>query len=155
MREQLNNSDENHVWMPRFIMALAVFVVLVMILISYKTAFAKESDGAQITFDRFQMNEMVAPVAYRNGKVYFKANGENIDITDEFSYVEPFIYSYKDNNAITHYWLVGGNAERYGCAEFMRADSGSWLGAYFKSELSGRTSDPIWLQNGKKELGIP
>lgn len=43
-----------------------------------------------------------------DGRLYFTANGEHIDITDKISYEEPFIYIYTDEEQIIHYIAVGG-----------------------------------------------
>lgn len=44
----------------------------------------------------------------QDGRLYFTANGECIDITDKISYEEPFTYIYTDAEQIIHYIAVGG-----------------------------------------------
>ena len=137
MQEQLNEPSTNYAWMMVCIAAVIVMALMLM-------AGGMVRDYAENI-----------PAVYRNGRLYFTANGENVDITDKISNTKAFTYTYRDERAITHYLLVGGSRERYGYAEFMREDSGCWIGEYVYGSAIGKQGSPIWLKNGKKELGIP
>ena len=52
-----------------------------------------------------------------DGRVYFIANGENIDITDQFSPEKPFTYIYTDRKLITHYIAIGDTPDNTGYFE--------------------------------------
>lgn len=60
---------------------------------------------------------------YRDGRVYFVANGEELDITEEFSEEEPFTYIYTDRMFMEHYIAIGGTAENPGWLEMVHT---SW-----------------------------
>ena len=56
---------------------------------------------------------------YRDGRVWFVANGEELDITEEFSEEEPFTYIFTDRMFIEHYIAIGGTADNPGWLEMM------------------------------------
>ena len=47
-------------------------------------------------------------VNVRDGRLYFVANDENIDITDQFSNDVPFEYFFMDQNGFLNYFAIGG-----------------------------------------------
>lgn len=49
------------------------------------------------------------PFEYRDGRVIFTALGENKDITDLIDDKTPYIYSYKNEEGMQSYLIVGGN----------------------------------------------
>ena len=53
----------------------------------------------------------------KEGQLWFTANGENIDITEQVSEDRAFTYKYTDGQGITHYLIVGGAPETFGYAE--------------------------------------
>lgn len=139
MQGQLDEPNRNYAWVIGGIVALAVMMLTLMFIAGGNVRVYTEN----------------TPAVYREGRLYFTANGENVDITDKISNTKAFTYTYEDDRAITHYLLVGGSRERYGYAEFMREDSGCWIGEYRYGNAIGKQGSPIWLKNGKKELGIP
>lgn len=52
-----------------------------------------------------------------DGRVYFIANGEKLDITGQFSQEEPFTYIFTDRHLLTHYIAIGGTPENPGWVE--------------------------------------
>lgn len=62
-----------------------------------------------------------------------------------------------DEEGITHYLILGGKPETFGYAEFMYDETKDpgWIGGYFTAGKAGEPIDSDWLQNAKKELGIP
>lgn len=54
---------------------------------------------------------------YEDERVWFTANKEELDITEEFSEEEPFTYIYTDRMFIEHYIAIGGTAENPGWLE--------------------------------------
>lgn len=121
--------------------------------------FTKETDeeGNNISTAAYNTSDATAPAEYKEGRLWFTANGENIDITDQVSESMAYTYRYTDAQGITHYLIVGGEPETFGYAEFMCNESGTreWIGGYFSSGKVGESINPDWLQNAKEELGIP
>lgn len=60
---------------------------------------------------------------YTQGRVYFLANGERLDITEEFSEDTPFTYIFTDRKFMEHYIAIGGTADNPGWLEMVYA---SW-----------------------------
>ena len=56
---------------------------------------------------------------YTDGRVWFVANGEERDITEEFSEDEPFTYIYTDRMFMEHYIAIGGTPDNPGWLEMM------------------------------------
>ena len=50
---------------------------------------------------------LTEPVTFENGRIYFIVNDEHIDITDQVSETEPFIYQFTDPEGVVHYWILG------------------------------------------------
>ncbi|MBQ3503472.1 MAG: hypothetical protein IJA75_02055 [Oscillospiraceae bacterium] len=87
----------------------------------------------------------------QDGRLYFTANGEHIDITDKISYEEPFTYIYTDDEQIIHYIAVGGvydpdpTKTDHGWCEYFQSAPGTeayepnaedgWIGGYGHNEI--------------------
>ena len=105
-----------------------------------------------------------------DGRLYFVANLEHIDITEMISEEIPFTYIYMDPDGFTHYIAVGGtyspdpdiNDVGYGewisyveNAEQTKYGKG-WMGGYCDHHWDPETGeDRKWLQVAKDEMGIP
>lgn len=116
-----------------------------------------DAEGNAVGTASLDTSNMTAPAVYRDGHLWFTANGENIDITGEVSEVRAYVYDYTDGEGIRHYLIVGGAPETFGYAEFLydtTKDPG-WIGGYFTSGKVGETINPDWLEKAKEELGIP
>lgn len=59
-----------------------------------------------------------------NDRLIFTGNGENLDITDQITEEEPYIYNYVDEYGLTHHMAVGyqGSIENFGIYEFFREE---------------------------------
>lgn len=57
-----------------------------------------------------------------DGRLWFRANGEEIDITEHIREDQPFYYTYTDEYGFIHYMAVGysGSLENFGIYEFMK-----------------------------------
>lgn len=66
----------------------------------------------------------------RDGRVYFIANAENVDITDLISMETPYTYIYTDQKRITHYIAIGGTADCLGWSEMLHKDWDELLTGY-------------------------
>lgn len=106
-----------------------------------------------------------APFAQlREGRLMFLGNGETIDITDQITEDNPYIYSYVDDYGLTHYMAVGysGSIENYGIYEFIRevtegqADWEGWVTGTGRNFLDPETETRYpWVDIVWQELNIP
>lgn len=89
------------------------------------------------------------------GRLYFRGNGENIDITDQIKEDAPYFYTHTDNYGMTHYMAVGysGSLENYGIYEFIwegSAEDGKWVTGTGRNFLDPETGmrypwvDIVW-----------
>lgn len=111
-------------------------------------------DGERGTEGVWDLENANVPAELRDGKLYFTANGENIDITDKISDTRAFTYSFSDEQG-TYYLIVGGELESFGWAEFDQDTDGNWIGGNFAGGEVGEDTNPLWLENAKAELGVP
>ena len=114
-----------------------------------------EEDGTENSTATYDTSDAVAPAEYADGKLVFTANGEKIDITDQVSETQAYMYTYVDVEEVTHYLIVGGTPEEFGYAEFMKDATGTWVGGYFQGGVVGGDITPVWLENAKEQLDIP
>lgn len=100
----------------------------------------------------------------REGRLMFLGNGETIDITDQITEDNPYIYSYVDDYGLTHYMAVGysGSIENYGIYEFIRevtegqANWEGWVTGTGRNFLSTETETRYpWVDIVWQELNIP
>ena len=101
---------------------------------------------------------------YRDGRLYFTCNGEEMDITGQISEEKPFFYEYVDEYGLTHYRAVGysGSLENFGIYEFMRrVEAGQqpwegWEGGTGRNFLDPETEARYpWVDIVWEELDIP
>ena len=103
-----------------------------------------------------------------DGRLFFTANGENMDITDSFSQEIPFTYIFTDKSGYTHYMAVGGAFDSeippYGGVcyqEWIRDPSQEGDGRYVGWLTGGGTipNDPeevwVWLETAKTMFDVP
>ena len=105
-----------------------------------------------------------------DGRLYFVANMEHIDITELISEEIPFTYIYMDTDGFTHYIAVGGSyspdpdTSNVGYGEWISYVENSeqtkygkgWMGGYADHYWDPETGeDRKWLQVAKDEMGIP
>ena len=97
---------------------------------------------------------MTQPVSLEDGRMYFVVNEEHIDITDQVSETEPYIYRYSDEEGVTHYWIIGKNGpepEHYGFAEYLQPADGVWTAGYVART---NNNEAPWLFRAWEELGF-
>ena len=98
-------------------------------------------------------DSLVDPVEVEDGRLWFIVNGEHIDITDEISETEPFLYEYTDESNVIHYWLVGKNGpelENWGYGEYLYKPEEEWMAGYSaRTNLGPDNEGPVWLEKGK------
>lgn len=100
--------------------------------------------GENLSEVSLHIDNMTSPVVFEEGRMIFIVNGEHIDITDEVSAEEGFVYDYTDEQGIRHKWVVGLSSqdlEDYGYAEFLFRE-GEMIGGYANNAIDGETP---WL----------
>ena len=104
-----------------------------------------------------------APAEVRDGRLYFTANGEDIDITDLCSMDTAFIYVMQDRTGTFHYIFVGGRPDNWGYGSIMKKPGtilnpeGEWIGGGGYNHC-GRESnwEPYgWFLDAKEKIGHP
>ena len=99
----------------------------------------------------------------RDGRLYFIACGENIDITDQCSLDEVFIYTYTDEWGFLHYIGIGGTPDGWGHFEVLLdtldtyIPTGSWYGGGGAGcYWNNKTDEPYgWYAQFKELTGHP
>ena len=103
-------------------------------------------------------DSLVDPVEVEDGRLWFIVNGEHIDITDEISETEPFLYQYTDESGVIHYWLVGKNGPElwnWGYGEYLYKPEENWMAGYSaRTNLGPGTEGPAWLENGRNQINF-
>lgn len=98
----------------------------------------------------------VSPVETRDdGRVYFVLNGEEWDITGEFTYELPYIHEYTDALNQRHAFIVGGGKDAVGWGEFIWDDTGLILGGSTSFGTPGGSEDAPWFHAAMDILGLP
>ena len=99
-------------------------------------------------------DNLTEPVSFENGRMYFIVNDEHIDITDQVSETEPYIYQFTDEEDVLHYWIIGKNgpeSEHYGFAEYLHPSESERTAGYV-ARTNGNTAP--WLDKAKETLGF-
>lgn len=89
----------------------------------------------------------------RDDRVWFIANEEEIEITQYISPDQAWLYTYFDDENITHYLAVGGAPEKPGWAEFLRDEKGEWIVGTIHDPESG--SGGTMIYSGSNGVDIP
>lgn len=121
-----------------------------------------DPSGNPVSRGELQLGELPDWLIVDGDRVYFAANGEYIDITDQISTEEPFTYEYTDPKQITSYMAVGrcGN-NGLGWMVMRRAGSAEkgnlrWLsGGHGSGYWNNEKEEPYgWYMKAFEELGI-
>ena len=103
-------------------------------------------------------DSLVDPVEVEDGRLWFIVNGEHIDITDEISETEPFLYEYTDEGGVIHYWLIGKNGpelENWGYGEYLYKPEENWMAGYSaRTNLDPDSEGPAWLEKGREQINF-
>ena len=97
---------------------------------------------------------MTQPVSFEDERMFFIVNDEHIDITDQVSETEPYIYHFVDEEGVIHYWIIGKNGpepEHYGFAEYLQPSDGLWTAGYV-ARTDNNTAP--WLEKAWEILGF-
>jgi len=84
--------------------------------------------GYDVTFGEntvtYTPNEKGGVISEEDGRLYFIADGQHIDITDEVDEDTPYFYTMTDENHTTYDFVVGGVPGNYGWIERMVTEDG-------------------------------
>lgn len=115
----------------------------------------EDDDGTVGVEGTMDTDNLTAPAELRSdGRIYFTADGQNIDITDKISDTKAFIYHFSDKQG-SYYLIVGGTPDTLGWAEFDKDTDGEWIGGNYSGGTSDAPDQIQWLQSAKEELGVP
>lgn len=118
-------------------------------------------EGTNFAAGEMQLGAQPDWLVTEEGRVYFRANGENIDITDRISTEVPFTYVYTDRK-VTHFMAVGRTSDNdLGWLAVRRAGSAEtgdlrWLsGGYAHGYWNNAEDEPYgWYMAAYEEMGI-
>lgn len=103
-----------------------------------------------------ELDQVADPVEVReDGRLYLVINGEEQDITDQCSYETPYIYECTGGDGLRHAFIIGGDLDAIGWAEFFWNEEGMPQGGAAHFGTSEGPSDAPWLEVGKEELNLP
>lgn len=98
----------------------------------------------------------IAPMDLRgDGRMYLTVNGEDLDITEQFSYSEPYIYEFTDADGLRHVIVIGGELDAAGWAEFMWDKEGVFSGGQSHFGTPNGSDDAPWLTVAGEKLNLP
>ena len=128
--------------------------------------YGEVADNHVVTFDGFHVTnggatgneyavwiyeeEQVDFCQVRDGRLYFIANGENIDITDLCSPEKAFVYALADKDGRVAYLVVGGTPENHGQYSYYPAVSN--VLSEFESYTSTGDPEPAWLTDARSQI---
>lgn len=123
---------------------------------------AASEQKAMRALNEYLGNQVVHLAEVRDGRLYFIANGENIDITDQCSMDTAFIYIVEDNRGYIHYLCVGGTPENWGEEEHIwnpalgdRYDAWHGGGGYNTWNYETDESRWDWVYDARERTGFP
>lgn len=100
----------------------------------------------------------------RDGRLFFTADGQNLDITDEISPENPYFYTFVDDYGMTHHMAVGysDTLDNFGIYEFMREEEEGqqpwegWSNGWGRNFLNPETQQRYpWVDIVWEELNVP
>ena len=125
-------------------------------IVSYMGIIDKESGDITSMYTVGPNTEI--PIEVEDGRLFFVANGEHMDITDLCSEEEAFVYMLQDNTGIHHYFIVGGTPESPGYQIFLQipgTEMGGWVCGGSEGVTTAESGWLIrpWAQDGKEKVG--
>ena len=97
----------------------------------------------------------VSPLELReDGKLYLVVDGEEADITDQFSYTTPYIQDCTGEDGLRHVFIVGGDPDAIGWSEFIWDENGLPAGGTTSYGTSAGRDDAPWMDAAMETLGL-
>ena len=96
-------------------------------------------------------------IALEEGRLWFVAGGQRLDVTEEMDDETPYVHTLMDEEGNFHYWIVGGTPEDDGCFEGVKLPDGSGGGGgilHSRTDLTQQEelAEPEWYQLGKEQV---
>ena len=111
-----------------------------------------ENEDGSVSAD-FDGETPASPVETRDGRLWFIANGEEIDITDQVSSETPYLHECLDADGQRHLFIIGGEPDAIGWAECM-VDAGGAMSAFVLSLSPEAEDQPTpWLDAALAQMG--
>lgn len=101
------------------------------------------------------------PAEVIDGRLYFTANAEHIDITDLCSEETAYVYALQDNTGVQHYFIIGGTPEDWGYQIFVKVPGLDAYGGWVCGGSAGATTRSsgwryrAWAHDGQAKVGHP
>lgn len=94
-------------------------------------------------------------IELEEGRLWFVAGGQRVDVTDQVDEETPYVYTSTDGESNLHYIIVGGTSEDYGWFEGVKTPDGSGGGSgmlHSRTDLPNEPMDPTWYTAGKAQV---
>ena len=96
-------------------------------------------------------------IALEEGRLWFVADGQRLDVTDQIDDETPYVHTRVDEQGNLHYWIVGGTTEDYGWFEGVKLPNGSGGGGgipHSRTDLTqaDKLEEPEWYLTGKEQV---
>ena len=107
--------------------------------------------------DGLNENGDPAIIALEEGRLWFVAGEERVDVTDLVDEETPYIWTQRQEDGSLHYIIVGGTPEDYGWFEGMKFPDGSGGGSgtpHSRTDLSQaeQLKEPDWYTAGREQV---
>ncbi len=133
---------------PRTALIAAVLVIALALTAGATTLVTFFSGG--VSDGGLNAEELVILVRGENGRVILTTPGGDLDITEQCSETEPFIYEFEDESGALHYIIAGGTPDACGFVEYIvDPDTGNVDGQGYLG-----SSCDAWRIEGERQLGI-
>lgn len=126
------------------------------------STFTRQEDGELLEFSQEAGDTAPVFIDAGDGKMYFSAFGQYVDITDKTSMEKPYIYTFVDEENVEHMIAIGGSADNFGVMEFYRElvegqpKWGGWIGGYSENYVDNQTGKAYpWVAAAWEELDLP
>ena len=74
----------------------------------------------------FTIGDEASPITVENGRLWFEADGQKVDVTDKMNANTPYVYERTDpKTGNKGYVVLGGTVDDYGWAEFFLTEDGT------------------------------
>lgn len=88
------------------------------------------------------------------GRLWFVADGQRIDITDRIDEETPYLYTSEDEAGNRTYIVVGGEPQSCGWMERWESADGVSAAEVYDSATGSGAEEPAWLVNARAQLGL-
>lgn len=106
--------------------------------------------------DGYDENGQPLVVSLEEGRLWFVARGQRVDITGQVDAATPYIDTWWDEEGNFYYLMAGGTPEDYGWYQGVIAPDGSGGGSGIASSRTDispeELTDPEWLTNGRAQV---